>query len=87
MIPDVDIPDLIGMIGVFVVVMPFFLLQLGKISSDSMWYQMGNAFGSILIIISLIYHWNFSSFVIEILWLIISSIGIIRIFFKKKNNL
>lgn len=87
MIVNMDLADSIGMLGVAIVIMPFFLLQLGKMSSDSMWYQMGNAIGSVLIIFSLIYHWNFSSFVIEVLWLIISLIGIFRLLLKKKENL
>ena len=84
MIANMDFADLIGMIGVFIVIMPFLFLQLGKMSSDSMWYQIGNAIGSVFIIISLLYHWNFSSFFIEVSWLIISLIGIFRILLKKR---
>ena len=82
---NIDFADLAGMVGVAIVIIPFLLLQLDKLSSNSMWYQLGNAFGSVLIIISLIYHWNFSSFVIEVLWLLISLLGIFKILFKKKE--
>ncbi len=87
MIQNIDLADVVGMIGVVIVIMPFFLLQLGKMNADSMWYQMGNAVGSVLIIISLIYHWNFSSFVIEVSWFVISLIGIFRILLNKRKSL
>jgi len=76
--------DIIGSIGVFIVVVIYFLLQINKISSDDLKYSLLNILGSLLIVYSLIHNWNFASFMIEFFWILISFIGVYKYFRKAK---
>ncbi len=78
------IVNAIGMIGVAMMVVAFFLMQNGTIDNKSMIYQLLNLIGAILVAISLLRFWNLSSFVIEMFWIAISLLGIYRL--KKNNN-
>jgi hypothetical protein len=70
--------DIIGTIGVGVIVVTYFLLQLGRIKSDALIYSLLNGVGAALILISLYYDFNLPSVVVEAFWLVISVFGIIR---------
>jgi len=72
------IPDIIGMIGVIMVLVGFFLLNIHKVKVLDMRYQMLNFIGSWLILFSLFYSWNLASVLIEIAWILISMLGIYR---------
>jgi hypothetical protein len=45
---------------------------------QSLSYSMANGFGAALVLVSLWFNFNLSAFVIEIFWLLISLLGIIR---------
>lgn len=66
----------IGIIGVILVLLAYFLLQIDKLPQDSIIYSLLNLIGSIFILISLFYTWNLASFIIEISWLAISIFGL-----------
>ena len=68
----------IGLVGVVMVLIAYYLLNTDKISALNMRYLLLNLVGSILILISLMFHWNLSSVIIEIAWISISLIGIFR---------
>ena len=70
--------DIIGTIGVGVIVVTYFLLQLGRVKSDALIYSLLNGFGAALILISLYYDFNLPSVVVEAFWLVISVFGIVR---------
>jgi len=78
--------DTIGILGVIVVVVTYFLLQSQKIDPRGFWYSFLNAFGSLLILYSLIYSWNLSSFVIEFIWILISLYGLWKWYRNKIND-
>ena len=62
--------DLIGNLGVGIIVISYFLLQTEKITSDMLSYSISNLIGAIFLLISLCYNFNLASFVIEIFLLI-----------------
>lgn len=68
--------DAIGIVGVVIVVVTYFLLQSEKIDSKGFLYSFLNAFGSLLILYSLLYSWNLASFIIEFVWILISLYGL-----------
>ena len=70
--------DILGTIGVGVIVVTYFLLQIGRIKSDELLYSLLNGAGAALILISLYYDFNLPSVVVETFWLVISVFGIIR---------
>ena len=78
--------DFIGNVGVFLVLLSYFLLQLERIDSSGMRYSLMNAVGAILICVSLFFNFNLSSLIIEICWLAISGYGIYRCLSKKRAS-
>ncbi|OOV86574.1 hypothetical protein BTA35_0211725 [Oceanospirillum linum] len=77
--------DLIGNIGVFMVVLAFYLLQTERLYSRDIRYSLLNLTGAILLLISLLFNWNLSSVIIEFFWIGISLIGIFKHLTRKSN--
>ncbi len=75
-----DIFQFIGFVGMLFIVYAYFLLQSCKESQDSLKFQILNLIGAVLLIISLLVHFNLGSFMIEVFWILITIYGI----FKKK---
>lgn len=76
----ITIPDIIGMIGVTLVLSAYALLNLSKLSPQSLVYQLMNLTGAVLLLISLCFNFNLASVVIEIVWITFSLVGIVRVF-------
>ncbi len=79
--------DLLGIIGVVSIVATYMLLQLEKLSATSFLYSATNGLGASLILVSLIYEFNLSAFIIEAFWLLISIYGIVRYFLRNRSRL
>lgn len=77
--------DVVGVIGVTVLIYAYFLLQTERISIQNVKYSLMNVAGSSLIIISLIEDFNLPSFIIELFWVLISCVGVIR-YIKKRGK-
>ena len=78
--------DFVGNIGVFLILLAYMLLQLEKIDSKSLNFSLMNAAGDAFVIVSLLYKFNLSAFVIEAFWLAISLVGIFRILLNKRKT-
>lgn len=76
--------DILGTIGVAVIIAAYFLLQTGRLRSEHLAYSVMNGVGAVLILISLYYDFNFPSFVVEFFWLLISLYGVSRYFLRKR---
>ena len=72
--------DFVGNLGVLCILGTYLGLQLGRMSATGYLYSAVNGLGAVLIMISLMYDFNLSSFIIEVFWLIISIIGMARRF-------
>ena len=70
--------DLLGFAGVALVVGTYFLSQIGRMDVRRPLYPALNGVGSVLIIVSLMNTFNAASFAIEIFWVLISLVGLIR---------
>ena len=68
--------DILGTLGVAVIIFTYILLQLGRIRSEQLTYSLLNAAGASLILVSLYFSFNFPSFIVEFFWLLISLFGI-----------
>jgi hypothetical protein len=68
--------DILGTLGVGVIVLTYVLLQIGRVRSDQLAYSVLNAVGAVLILISLYYAFNLPSFIVEFFWLVISLFGV-----------
>jgi multidrug transporter EmrE-like cation transporter len=72
--------DLVGNIGVVILIVTFLMLQLNKIPSDGLAYSVLNAVGASLIVVSLLFDFNLSALLMEVFWVLISFVGIYRYF-------
>jgi hypothetical protein len=77
--------DILGTVGVAIIIFTYILLQLERIRSEQLVYSLLNAVGAALILISLYYDFNFPSFIVEFFWLLISLFGIGKFFLKRRN--
>ena len=71
--------DLVGNVGVLLMVVAYLLLQMEKISGTALSYLLLNAAGAIMVMISLLFRFNFSAFLMEAFWLLISLYGLAKV--------
>jgi hypothetical protein len=82
---QISIHDIIGIVGVAIVLVTYLLLQIERMSSSSLLYSLANLIGAVLIMVSLVETWNLASVIIEIAWGLISLYGIYRYYTIKKR--
>ena len=78
--------DAIGMLGVFMILAVYSLVQLDKMDVKGLFYSIINAVGAVFILISLTVTFNMASFVIECAWLVISLFGIFQALKRTQSN-
>jgi hypothetical protein len=76
--------DVIGNIGVLMILGCYLLLQLNKLASSELSFSLFNGLGALLILISLSYEFNLSAFIIELFWLLISLFGVTTCLLKRR---
>ena len=77
--------DLVGNIGVLLMVIAYLLLQLEKLSSSAVSYLLLNTVGALMVIVSLMFRFNLSAFFMEAFWLLISLYGLARPIFSRQK--
>ena len=77
--------DLVGFIGVLLIITAYLLLQLDKLPSSSPTYSLLNVVGALLIIVSLIFKFNLSAFIVEAFWLLISLFGLTKSLWSRRD--
>lgn len=70
--------DLAGFAGVVLIVIAYLLLQLNKLPSSAPAYSLFNAIGAFLVMVSLVFDFNLSAFLMEAFWFLISLFGLFR---------
>ncbi len=78
--------DFVGNLGIIMVLGTYLAIQMGKMNAQQLSYLLWNGFGAILIMISLFFAFNLSSFLIELAWLGISLFGVFTYLSKHKNK-
>lgn len=81
-----DHAEILGNIGVVSFLVAYFLLQKERLTYRSGWYLGLNLLGSILLIYSLLFHWNLPAFLLEAAWALISMYGIYKYHYRAKRN-
>jgi hypothetical protein len=76
--------DILGTLGVALIILTYVLLQLDRIRSEQLAYSLLNAVGAALILVSLCFSFNFPSFIVEFFWLLISLFGIAKYFAQSR---
>ncbi|MBT8058407.1 MAG: hypothetical protein KJO33_02355 [Gammaproteobacteria bacterium] len=82
---DYPLSDLVGNIGVVLIVGSYFLVQIDRMSSRGLSYTLLNTVGAACIIYSLYYDFNLSAFIVEAFWLLISLVGLGRIYLERRR--
>ena len=77
--------DILGTIGVAIIVLTYILLQTERVRSDQLAYSSMNAIGAALILVSLYFDFNLPSVVVEVFWLLISLFGIGKYVSRRSN--
>jgi len=75
--------DFIGNIGIVMILGAYVALQMERMAPGDVRYNLLNLFGAAFILISLIFKFNLSAFLIELAWLLISVYGLSK---ALKNN-
>jgi len=78
----VNLPDIIGLVGVVLLITTYGLLQFDRIDPKGFWYSFNNMLVAILVTVSLVYNFNLASMVIEIFWFTLSVYGLLKYFGK-----
>lgn len=77
--------NIVGMIGTIMVVGAYFLLQIDRIDAKGFAFNCCNLVGAILLLLSLLVHFNLASFVIELFWIAASIVGLVRVYQKRRE--
>lgn len=80
------ISDLIGLIGVALLIVTYAMLQLDKIDPKGFWYSWNNFLVAIIVTVSLIVKFNPASMVIEFFWFIISVYGMVMYYSRQQKK-
>ncbi len=72
--------DVIGNFGVAMILLAYGLLQAERVSNRALSYHILNLVGAALILVSLCFAFNLSSFIIELAWMAISLYGLYKYF-------
>lgn len=75
--------EIIGWIGTSLVVLAYFLVSTNKIKASSKRYRALNFFGAVGVGINVFYHHSWSSFVLQVIWMIIAILSLLK---NKKGN-
>ncbi|MEL6106384.1 MAG: hypothetical protein AAFU85_10120 [Planctomycetota bacterium] len=78
--------DVIGFVGIALIVGCYLLLQTERLRSDDIKYSIFNGIGAICILVSLCFEFNLSAFIVETIWVLISLVGIGRYFLNKRRS-
>jgi paired small multidrug resistance pump len=70
--------DLVGNVGVLIILGTYFMLQAGRLDAKSVAYSALNGLGAGSITISLLFDFNLSAFVVEAAWVAVSLFGLRR---------
>ena len=77
MFTDLQWHDWVGSLGVLIIVAAYLWLQIGRIAGQNVVFSGANLLGSMLILVSLYFNFNFSAVLIEIFWIVISLFGLV----------
>ncbi len=77
--------DFLGFLGDGIIIVTYVMLQAEKLASENALYSLLNAVGASLIILSLIYKFNFAAFIVEFFWVLVSLYGLARYLQRRRE--
>ena len=79
------VANIVGLLGTLMVVGAYFLLQLNRMDAKGLAYNLCNLVGALLLLLSLLVHFNLASFVIELFWIAASLVGLWQVFRRRRK--
>lgn len=73
-----NIAHIVGFLGMIMVVLAFYQTVSGVWSPQGHLFNVVNLCGAVLLLVSLLVHFNLGSFIIEVFWIGISVKGLIK---------
>jgi hypothetical protein len=74
----IDWTVIVGLAGMIITLLAYFLLQAQKLHGNGLVYQLMNAVGALGVALSLLFGtFNLPAFLLEAIWLVISIYGIV----------
>jgi paired small multidrug resistance pump len=74
----IDWTVIVGLVGMIVTLLAYFLLQAQKLHGNGLTYQLMNAVGALGVALSLLFGtFNLSAFLLEAVWFVISIYGMV----------
>jgi hypothetical protein len=74
----IDWTVIVGLVGMIITLIAYFLLQAQKLHGNGLVYQLMNAVGALGVALSLLFGtFNLPAFLLEVIWLVISIYGIV----------
>lgn len=83
---DYALHNVVGNIGVLLIVGTYFLVQIRRMSATQLPYIIANGAGAALILYSLYFDFNLSAFLVEAVWLLISIVGLLRVWRERRRQ-
>ena len=74
-----DTHVIVGLMGTGLYLLSYLLLQLRLLAGEGAAYVLMNLGGATLVAYSLLFDWNLAGMVLQIAWILISGIGLVRI--------
>ena len=79
-----NITETIGVLGFIFYMLSYFLLLIGKIDGTNNSYILMNFVAASCVLVSLIHNFNLASALIQVFWIVISIVGLVRYNFLLK---
>jgi hypothetical protein len=80
------LPDFGGLAGVLLMLVSYALGQLGRLRIDSVQALLMNLAGAVLVMVSLLFKFNLSAFLMEAAWAAAALFGLARLLIRRKAD-
>jgi hypothetical protein len=79
------LPDIGGVIGVLLILAAYALGQLGRLKIDTLPALLMNLAGAVLVMVSLLFKFNLSAFLMEAAWAAVALFGLAKLALKARR--
>ena len=79
------LPDLGGLAGVALMLVAYALGQLGRLKIDTLRALLMNLAGAVLVLVSLLFKFNLSAFLMETAWATVALFGLVKLALKRRG--
>jgi hypothetical protein len=80
-----SLSDIGGVVGVLMMLAAYALAQLGRMSVDQAPSLLLNLVGALLVLLSLLFKFNLSAFLMETAWALVALFGLVKLALKKRG--